>query len=655
MPSWSRRIPFRVDIAGIIEIMGSSLYSRADTPVRELIQNAHDAVIRRRKRDLSFQGRIDIEQDAAQHTLRFSDDGVGLSPDEAERYLGTLGIGLTGLIKRGRPVHSLDEVAAEISAVAEELESSPTAVVEKPAAADSAPERGGGPADDLIGQFGVGLFSAFMLAERVTVESRKIDCSEAVHWEAGPGTDILLSGSDRTAPGTTITLYLKPSHYALAEQEAPLEAAIKEFADFLPVPIYLNGARQRVNVINVAWFDPTPDREAVELELEGYFHETPLDVIPIRLERPASIAGALYVSPQRTPGFADEATVAVTVRRMVISRKIRDLLPPWASFLRGVLELHDCSPTASREDLVRDEAFQRVRLVLEQRLYEYFESLAQSDPTRLDSIIAWHRYTLAGSALHDARLRALLRTTYRLPTSQGQLTFAQILEKSEADPLFESEADRVIWYNTDRRQERWVNELFSGHETPCIHTLRSFEESLLAGWVADEHERGEAGAIDLRTASPSAPGFASAVLGIHDVEEAPDEWQEFLAAADARILCASFHGKQPVMAFLNERYELSKTFDDLKKEGTVPAGFQRLIDQHFADAPAQKNEVVLNRSHRLVSRALSQKTSHPLASVLRLLVFNALNAAGAAIPAPARGQQTDDLDWIAEALWGRRE
>jgi molecular chaperone HtpG len=629
MPTWSRRIPFRVDIAGIIEIMGASLYSRADTPVRELIQNAHDAVVRRRKRDLSFQGRIDIIQDAAAHTLRFSDDGVGLSPQEAETYLGTLGAGITGLIKRGQPVHSLDEVAAEIT------------------------ERAGGTGDDLIGQFGVGLFSAFMLAERVVVESRKIDCDEAIRWEAGPGTEILLSSGDRPSPGTTITLHLKPAHFALAEQEAPLESAIKEFADFLPVPIFLNGAAQRVNVINVAWFDPTPDREAVELELEGYFQETPLDVIPIRMETPVSIAGALYVSPQRTPGFADEATVAVTVRRMVIARKIRDLLPPWASFLRGVLELHDCSPTASREDLVRDEAFLKVRLVLEQKLYEYFESLAESDATKLDSIIAWHRYTLAGSALHDERLRALLRRTYRLPTSHGQLTFDQVLEKSEADPLFETEADRVVWYNTDRRQERWVNELFAGSDIPCVHALRSFEESLLAAWIADEHEGGAAGLIDLRTASPSAPGFASTVLGIHDVEEAPDAWRDFLAATDARILCASFHSHQPVMAFLNERYELSKTFDDLKKEGTVPAGFQRLIDQHFADAPPQKNEVVLNRNHRLVARALSQKTSHPLASVLRLLVFNALNAAGAPIPHNARTQQTDDLDWIAEALWGR--
>ena len=77
---WSKRIPFKVDIAGVIEIMGSSLYSRPDTPIRELIQNAHDAIMRRRNRDLDYQGRIDIEQDAAANTLSFTDDGIGLSP-----------------------------------------------------------------------------------------------------------------------------------------------------------------------------------------------------------------------------------------------------------------------------------------------------------------------------------------------------------------------------------------------------------------------------------------------------------------------------------------------------------------------------------------------------------------------------------------------
>ena len=80
-------LAFTVDVVGVIEIMGTSLYSRADTPIRELIQNAHDAVVRRRHRDLSYQGRIDIEQDPANHLLRFHDDGIGLTPAERVFYV----------------------------------------------------------------------------------------------------------------------------------------------------------------------------------------------------------------------------------------------------------------------------------------------------------------------------------------------------------------------------------------------------------------------------------------------------------------------------------------------------------------------------------------------------------------------------------------
>ncbi len=629
MPAdWSKTIPFKVDIAGIIEIMGASLYSRSDTPIRELVQNAHDGIMRRRQSDLEYTGRIDIRQHPAESAISFSDDGVGLDADEAEKYLGTLGIGITGLIKKKSPVIS-----------------------------DSSADAG-----MLIGQFGIGLFSAFMLADRMVVETRRVGLAEdeGVRWEAGPGTDIALSGSLRPNPGTTVTLFLKEEYKEFASNEKLLEEAIREYADFLPVPIFLNdapndsgepSAKPRVNVINVAWFDPTPDDEAVEMALEEYFEEAPLDVVPIRIEHPVSIAGALYITPRRVPGFSDEATVAVTVRRMVISRKIQGLLPEWASFLRGVLELNDNSPTASREDLVRDEKFLLVKHVLENLLFEHLEQLAETDMPRLQAMITWHRYTLAGAALTVPRLRELLRETYRFPTSQGQLTFDEILSKSLADPLFETEAEHVIWYNTDRRQEHWANTLFAGHEAPCVHTLMSFEESLLTAMAADMNAEGAA--IDLRIASPGVPGFAEGILGIHDIEPAPEDWQAFFESTGAKVFCATFQTDQPVIAFLNERRELLRTFEALKKEGTIPAGFQRMIDAHLSSDTPDANEVLLNRNHRLVSRALSKSTSHPLGSVLRLLVIAALNSAGATIDRTAHQQQADDLDWIAEALWGR--
>lgn len=618
MNSWQRRIPFKVDIAGVIEIMGSSLYSRAETPVRELIQNAHDAIQRRRQTELSYQGRIDVRQDPENHTLEFEDDGVGLTPDEAETYLGTLGIGITGLIKRG---------------------GGPVAT------------SGSNEANNLIGQFGVGLFSGFMLAERMVVESRRTDHPEGVRWEAGPGTDILLSNCDRESTGTRVTLILKQDYHPLAENENVLEGVIREFADFLTVPIFLNGSGKRVNLINAPWFDSAADKESIELELESSFSETPLDVIPIRIEKPESIAGVLYISPQRIPGFSDTATVMVTVRRMVISRHIRDLIPEWASFVRGVLELHDCSPTASREDLVRNSVFARIQQVLQDRIYEYLETLAENEPDRMQAILNWHRYTFAGASVNDRRLRDLMRKVYTLPTSAGSMTINEILERSPADPLFETEADRVIWYNMDRRQERWINQLFADHDVPCVHAFRSFEESLLAAVAADEQETGNHTA--LRMASASATNFAEGILGIRDMEEVDETWSEFLSTTKARIFTASFTTRQPVMAFLNERYELARTFDDLKKDGRVPAGFQRLIDSHFEGEPAGQNEVVLNRNHPLVQRSLSQRTGTPISSVLRLLVMQALNSAGAAIDNSAQRQQMDDLDWIAEALWGK--
>lgn len=619
MSHWQRKIPFKVDIAGIIDIMGVSLYSRQDTPIRELLQNAHDAIMRRRRRELTFQGRIDVRQAAEQGTLAFSDDGIGLTPQDAEDYLGTLGAGITGLIKRGEPL------ASNLG---------------------NHSDRG-----DLIGQFGVGLFSAFMLAERLIVESRNEQADQGVRWEAGAGTEIDISTCDRSTPGTTVTLLLKPEFRFLSEQPDLVEKAIREHADFLPVPIFLNDGTTRTNVIHAAWFEASQDVEATELALAEYFDEAPLDVIPVRIEKPVSIAGALYVTPQRVPGFSDLSTVMVTVRRMIISRRIQNLLPPWATFLRGCLELHDCAPTASREDLVRNSSFEQVRESLEELIYNHLEQRARTDPQRLEAVINWHRYTFAGAALEHPRLRRILRSCYRLPTSHGSLTLDEILERSAADPLFEDEADRVVWYNTDRRQERWVNTLFSSHAVPCVQTFRSFEESLLAQCVADENAAGIA--TDLRIATPSAPNFASAILGVRDLEESPEEWKRFLSTSDAKVLIGSFRTDQPVMAFLNERYELARSFDEMKRRGEIPAGFQRLIDSHFRDAPAGENEVILNRNHPMVARALSQKPGTPLSSVLRLIVINALNAAGAATPDEARRQQQDDLDWIAECLWGR--
>ncbi len=616
--SLPKRIPFKVDIAGIIEIMGTSLYSNPNTPIRELLQNAHDAIMRRRARDLTYQGKIDVVLNEQERTIAIHDNGIGLSPSEAEEYLGTLGVGITGLIKRGF-------------------------TAETPDAATPASKKDGAA---LIGQFGIGLFSGFMLADRIVVESLRFEGEQGIRWEAGAGTDILLSPSPRSEPGTTVTLFLKPNYTIFAEDEQLIEESIKQYADFLPIPIYLNGSNARVNMIQAAWLDPTPDNENMVEELESYFGETPLETIPIAFESPVAVRGALYITPQRTPGFADEATIAVSVRRMIISRHIRELIPGWAPFLRGVLELPDCSPTSNREDLVRDAVFAAVCETIELEIYEHFERLAKREPSRWQSILQWHRYTFAGMAIYDERLRSLLLKTYRFNTSQGDLTFEEILDRSKADELVESHADYVVWYNADRRQEGWLNEFFLPTGIPCVHTFRSFEETLLATMLGQNRDT----VTLLRPASPSSENFTETILGIENRREGSSEWQEFLSKFNVNVFVASSRTCPPVLAFINERYELSKTFQEIKENGDLPKGFERIIQQHFNRRPVERNDVILNQHHKVIKQALQAGPTGSMAHLLRVLVMGALNKAGASISKDAQEYQQIDLSAIADAL-----
>jgi len=613
-----KTFPFTVDLPGVIDLMGTSLYSEPAAAIRELIQNAHDGIVRRRRLEVGFNGKIRFLQNPEAGLLSVEDDGIGLNAEEAEKYLGTLGIGITGMLRR-----------------------------------NTAPQAG----DGLIGQFGIGLLSAFLLSERIVVESLRYGEDAApIRWEADGSTIIRLSEGyregSRQTPGTTVTLHLRPEYRHYAESPESVEESVRKYADFLNVPIFLNEHEQRINILRPLWFEPEIDEDDLLLALEGWFNETPLGVIPIRVEKPVVIQGALYISPQRVPGFTDEAKVATTIRRMIVSRSIQGLMPPWASFVRGILELTNCRPTASREELVRDENFNTVKQTLEKILFEYFERLSKDKPAVWEALLGWHRYALAGSALENERLRQLLRKTYRFSTHRGKLTFEEILERSPAMAIFEDEADYVLWYHGDRRQEAAIESVFAEIKTPCVHATMAFEEGLL-GEMAFDAMKERSVQIDCRVAIPGTKGFSQTILGARDSYPVEIEWEEHFESLDARVFQAECAGLQPVYAFLNERYDLIRTIDALKKGGSIPDSFRRMIDKHLEGEELPQNEILLNRRHPLVERALSGKPTGPQAAVLRVLVFQTIQSAGAQLSRETRELLEMDLLRIAEEVGSR--
>lgn len=605
-----RELPFKVDMAGIIEILGCSLYSRRDTAIRELLQNAHDAIARRRSTELSFMGRIELQCSAENQTISVIDDGVGISVQDAEDYLGTLGRGLSGILKKN---------------------------LKKTQGKDRS---------EIIGQFGVGLFSGFLLADKIVVESRKSLGEDAVHWEAGSGTNISIGVGSREKTGTTVTLHLSEEHKAWASNQDLLKEATQHYADFLPVPIYLNGSKRRLNVMTPSWFEASPDEEMVSIELEQRFDDNPLDVLLVQSEVPR-VRGAIYITRQRTPGFSGRPLVTVTVRRMVLSTRLDGLFPNWGSFYRGVLELPELQPTTSREDLIRNENFAVIKAHIESLLLQRLADLQRNDLVKLQSIITWHRYSIAGAALDEPVLREILTKSYLFHTTKGRLTFEEVV-KTATEARATEEDEVILWTNTDRHQEQWISGVFAEVDQPCVQALRGFEGTLLSLMVVDAQMRGQA--LGLQSAHPGNEQFVEQVLNIRDLHELDSEWQEFFSIFDVWVRCDSFMSSLPVLAFPRRDVELKRDFEMLKGNGSIPSAFARMMDRHFSSDEKQKSQVILNQRHHIVARALKHSIHSPLASVLRLLVHKALMTAGAI---PSRGEQDiikKDLDWIAETI-----
>lgn len=599
-----KRIPFKVDIAGVIEILGRSLYSRRDTAVRELIQNAHDAIMRRRLDELQFFGEIRLRQDAVSHTLTIHDDGIGLTFEEAEQYLGTLGVGLSRLVRRNA---------------------------------------GAQDATGIIGQFGVGLFSAFLLADRIEVVSRKSHEVPGVRWIAEPAEGIQLGESDVRELGTTVTLHLSEPARVFASSDELLKETVRHYADFLGVPIFVNDDTQRANLVNVSWLEASPDPEVVSMDLEQHFDEAPLDTILIRRERPCAIQGALYITSARTPGFSGRPLVTVTLRRMVINRRLDGLIPEWGHFYRGVLELPEMTPTASREDLVRDESFERLRANLEQLLLERLFELGEKDRGRLQSILNWHRYTFAGAALDVPPLRKLLEQHYLFQTSQGPLSFRKLSEAVK-----QAGAGSRIWFNTARGREAWINRMFSGLPVPCVQALRTFESALLEALADDARAGGDQ--LEVRPADPGDDDFLTFVLGGGRFEPLDDGWEQFFAPFRCSVETGEWRGDEPVLAFLNEKLQTRRDFDEIKADGKLPAAFAGIIDRHLGRDTGERHRLLLNRKHELVRGALEGGAHAPLASVLRTLAYHAFLTAGLAPRDEEQRTLRHDLEWIAETV-----
>ena len=442
--SETRTITMKTNFEGLIRLLADGLYSTSDIFVRELVQNGHDSIVRRESlRESFYQGEISITYDSSEKSITFADNGIGMDESDIEDFLSVIGSTGTGISRS-----ELEDAFSE----------------------------------ELIGQFGIGMLSSFLVASKVCVQTRKVNSNVAYQWVNYGSTMCELSLIDRKEVGSSVTVFLRPDFTYLLDR-VKLEEIIRRYCDFISVPIKINGAGP-VNAIFAPW---DKDYQSAEQEMDAYstfvnrrFPDMSMDVFPINISKQKGdkcyrAQGVLYISNQHLAGLNSTGTLDIFVRKMLVKEGDTSLLPTWAKFVRGVVDSPDLSPTAGRDNINQENmAFQVIQAELGQKIIERLEYLAENRPDKFSYINQWHHDHLKGMAMVNDDFFNQVAELLLFETNQGDISLQQYIPMNsminDKNPIY-----YFSHYDSAAQYYRMANE----KGIIVINAGRNYDEELL--------------------------------------------------------------------------------------------------------------------------------------------------------------------------------
>jgi molecular chaperone HtpG len=558
----SERQRFNLHLPGLLKVLAEHLYTSRKVGIRELIQNAHDSCMRRKIEagEPHYRPRIDVRLDSARRVVTIADNGNGLTEEEIGTYLATIGRGYTRELRERLAFDSPEEAAA------------------------------------LIGQFGLGFLSAFLLAGEVTLWTRSVTGGSALRWFSTGDEHYDLQPGERDEAGTTVELKVKPSASFILNETA-LTDAVRTYADFLPIPIHVNNDPTPVNLMAPPWEDETPDRAVLDY-VRRVFRTRPLCVIPLhdakvsighdRITVP--LAGFLFAPPGSVVSVREYGDLSIYIRRMFICERERDLLPAWARFVRGVVECPLLQPTASREGIHQDENFDLVRQAIEEQLGEGLRDLARDDPATWRKVVRGHSDVMIGWAVSDADFFEKVEDIVTFRTTRGPLSLPDYLEQSGGNLYF-------VTRELGSLQEQVLAE---GRDVPAIEASWSFVAPFLEKY-AQRHPAVQLVQLDGESRQLLRPV----------PEEAFTALLEHYRSQGVRSAVAAFRPVEaPAIVLYPQGAELAREAEASLQAGELPgplAGLvQEFIEARFSDRDELAGTLYLNASNPFVRRLAEQ-------------------------------------------------
>lgn len=401
---------FQAEVKQLLDIVIHSLYTDSEIFVRELVSNASDALEKARLKQLTenevYQGdvelKISITTDEEKKTLTIADTGIGMTRDELSENLGTI-------------AHS------GTKAFLEQLK-----------------EKGDGDAD-VIGQFGVGFYSAFMAADEVEVYTHSWDpTAENLKWTSDGATGYTVEEVDEQSRGCKMVIKLKEGQEEFAKADCVKEI-LEKYSNFVTFPIELNG--ERVNKVDALWLksksEVTEEQYTEFYKFIAHAYDEPKYTMHFSADAPLFINALLFVPGENQEQFGMgqmEAGVSLYCRKVLIDAKPKNLLPEWLRFLRGVIDSADLPLNISRETMQDSALIQKLNKLITKRFLKFLAGEAKKDEEKyLEFYGKFSRFLKEGVATsfeHQEQLAGLIRFESTTTEEGKQTSFAEYIERA---------------------------------------------------------------------------------------------------------------------------------------------------------------------------------------------------------------------------------
>jgi molecular chaperone HtpG len=603
--------PFEAEVAQVLRLVTHSLYSHKEIFLRELVSNASDACDKLRfeaigKPELLDGGgdlHIDIEYDKNAKTLTVRDNGIGMSRDEVVANLGSIASSGTRRF--------LESLSGEQQADAR-----------------------------LIGQFGVGFYSAFVVADKVTVLSRRAGAEpkDGVRWESDGQGEYSLAAEEIAARGTSVVLHLKEDDTEFLDHWK-LRDLIRKYSDHVAFPIRMKKVKdgkptdewETVNDASALWAKPkseiTDDEYKAFYKSLGHDFHDPLAWAHNRVEGGSQRFTTLLYIPAQPPfdllmGGRDERKgVKLYIKRVFIMDAAEELLPNYLRFVRGVVDADDLPLNVSREILQHNRQIERIKGSCVKRVLDLIEKLAKDEPEKFKVFRQAFGNTLKEGIVEDPSNRERIAKLLRFASTKG--------EGAEQDVSLDDYIARMqpgqdaIWYVT-------ADSYRAAAGSPQLEAFRAKGiEVLLMFDRVDEWIMGQFGEYEGKS-------FRNVAKGELPLDEADKQKQE-AAAKEAEPLVKKLKellGDRVGDVRVSARLTDSPSCLALADYELAPH-LARLLREAGQEVPDSKPTLEINPAHALVKRVEAESDETKAKDLALLLLEQAEITAGAQLPDPA--------------------